>query len=124
MWLLWNQVNFWFQHLGSEKLKLDRHWGHMCDYLEAVEQMEITVQKMKKVLEFYGMKVSDEQAKYYKEHSLQFMLLPQFIATFANGTRAPWMLSEESKQFGVAICEKVKTWILSRKKDDLILGSN
>lgn len=59
-------VNFWFQHLGSEKLKLDKHWTHLVAYLKSVETMNISMQKMRNVLQFFGMKnVTDEQVKYY-----------------------------------------------------------
>eukprot|EP01114_Cavostelium_apophysatum_P016581 TRINITY_DN4753_c0_g1_i1.p1 TRINITY_DN4753_c0_g1~~TRINITY_DN4753_c0_g1_i1.p1 ORF type:complete len:369 (-),score=90.59 TRINITY_DN4753_c0_g1_i1:240-1346(-) len=108
-------VNFWFQHLGSEKLKLTRHWGHMVDYLSMVEQMEITKEKMRNVLQFYGMKVTDEQVEYYAKNPRQFMLLPPFLATFANGTRAPWIASPEGRQFERDIMEKVKDWVLTRE---------
>ena len=47
-------VNFWFQHLGSEKLKLTKHWEHLVEYLKAIETMQITPEKMKNVLQFYG----------------------------------------------------------------------
>jgi len=107
-------INFWFQHLGSEKLKLTRHWVTMVDYLEAVEKMQITSEKMRNVLQFFGIKVTDELVRYYMENIHEFMLLPQFIASFANGTRAPWMAGIESEQFAMQLCEKVKNWIYER----------
>jgi len=107
-------VNFWFQHLGSERLKLTRHWGHMVEYLVMIEQMDITKEKMRNVLQFYGLKVTDEEVEDYMKNIHKFMLLPQFVATFANGTRAPWITGTEAQKFELEICTKVKEWILSR----------
>jgi hypothetical protein len=59
-------VNFWFQHLGSEKLKLSRHWGVIEQYLTSVENMDISLEKMRNVLQFFGYKkLSDEQVQSY-----------------------------------------------------------
>jgi len=46
-------INFWFQHLGSEKLKLTKHWGHTEQYLLAVTDMIITPEKMCTVIQYY-----------------------------------------------------------------------
>jgi hypothetical protein len=35
------------------------------------------------------------------------MILPEFIATFSNGTRAPWMVCPESKDFANELESKV-----------------
>jgi len=47
-------LNFWFQHVGSEWLKVYRHWQHMEQYLEAVESMQASDSKYRGVLQFYG----------------------------------------------------------------------
>jgi dTDP-4-dehydrorhamnose 3,5-epimerase-like enzyme len=108
-------VNFWFQHIESEKLKLTKHWNHMVEYLKCIEKMEISKEKMKNVLQFYGMKVTDNDIQYYIDNPHQFMLLPQFLHTFSNGTRSPWMINlPESQQFAKEIEFKIKEWILSR----------
>ena len=46
-------INFWFQHLGSEKLKLTKHWGHTEQYLLAVTEMIVTPEKMRTVIQYY-----------------------------------------------------------------------
>jgi hypothetical protein len=43
------------------------------------------------------------------------MLLPQFIATFANGTKAPWIRGEAADIFAQQIQDKVKAWVQLRK---------
>jgi hypothetical protein len=45
---------------------------------------------------------------------VQFMLLPQFLATFGNGTKAPWMIGPDSKMFAEEISKKVQDWVLDR----------
>lgn len=110
-------VNFWFQHLQSEKLKLDRHWGHLEQYLEAVAHMEITEQKMRNVLQFYGYRGQklEEELPICLSDPLHFMLLPEFIATFANGTRAPWVVNQPGAQeLATALCAKVEQWVRSK----------
>lgn len=61
-------VNFWWQHLESEKLKLTRHWGHMTEYLKAVELMKIPNDKMKNVLQWLGEDSSDTSVEYYQKN--------------------------------------------------------
>ncbi len=67
-------MNFWFQSLTSEKLKVDKHWRAVEKHLEAIENMEITTQKMKNILEYHGVKkVTNEMADYYRNNILEVM---------------------------------------------------
>jgi len=110
-------VNFWFQHLESEKLKLTRNWPSIQGQLESVAKMQISKDKMRNVLQFYGLKVSDADVQSYMDNIIKFMLLPQFIDTFANGTKAPWMVTNpESAKFSEDIKGKVKKWIIENIK--------
>jgi len=87
----------------------------MVKYLEAVERMHIKKEKMKNILQFYGLKVTEEDVSYYMKNVHQFMLLPQFINSFANGVKAPWMITNpEASKFGQEICQKVRGWIENR----------
>ncbi len=69
----------------------------MAKYLSCLETMEITKEKMRNVLQFYGLKVTDEDVEFYLNNKLEFIKLPQFVDTFANGTRAPWMRVKNHK---------------------------
>jgi hypothetical protein len=40
----------------------------MEEYLKAVESMAISPEKMKNVLQFYGLKVSDQDVQYYMQN--------------------------------------------------------
>ena len=70
-------------------------------------------------------KVTDVEVQRYIDNPHQFMLLPEFVATFANGTKAPWIIrysspevitssSPEATQFGEELCEKVRQWVKQR----------
>ncbi len=72
---------------------------------------------MRNVLQFYGLKVSDSDVEYYMANIYQFMMLNGFIDAFANGTKAPWMITNpDSAKFAEDIKQKVKDWIMSRIK--------
>jgi len=76
--------------------------------------MDITLDPLRTVLQFYGLKVTDEDVQFYHKNVHQFMLLPHFISTFGNGTQAPWIASDEAREFKKELCLKVREWILSR----------
>lgn len=111
-------VNFWFQHLASEKLKLTKHWSHMEQFLEAVANMKISPEKMKKVLQYYLDKnsVSDDEIQFYMQNPLQFMLLPKFLRSFGNVAKYPLLASPEAKHFATTIEAKVRAWVLQQLK--------
>lgn len=43
----------------------------MVEYLKCIEKMEISKEKMKNVLQFYGMKVTDNDIQYYIDNPHQ-----------------------------------------------------
>ena len=127
-------LNFWFQHLGSEKLKLTKYvsfcdslcfptiyvsfsfsfspffrfWPHVEEYLMAVERMQETAPaKMVNVLQFLGVKVTSEEAQSYIHDPHKFMVLPKFIAGFSNAANAPFIAGKEADEFATAIQTKV-----------------
>jgi len=110
-------VNFWFQHIGSEKLKLTKFWPHMEEYLLAVENLHNTTPpKMVTVLQFLGVKTTEEEAVEYIRNPHKLMVLPKFIASFGNGARSPFVAGKEADEFAAAIEEKVRAWIFGRAK--------
>lgn len=90
-------------------------WNHTVSYLMAVEEMKISEEKMRNVLKFYGYKApSLEMIGKYRNEPRQFMILPEFVATFANGTLAPWVKGKEADEFGKQFLSKIKQWIQDR----------
>jgi hypothetical protein len=81
----------------------------MEQYLEAVSEMVITPEKMRKVLQYYLNKttISDQEIQYYRENPLQFMLLPKYLKSFGNVAYYPCFASPETKQFASEIETKV-----------------
>ena len=110
-------INFWFQHIKSEQLKLNKHWLHIEQILLAIKDMSITHTKMKNVLQFYGLKVTDEQVEYYLNNKIEFMKLSQFIDSWIAGTKSPWMRDlPDSISFASQFKQKVTDWIYSQSQ--------
>eukprot|EP01133_Synstelium_polycarpum_P001532 gene1532-1789_t len=113
-------LNFWFQHLGSERLKLTRNWPHMEAYLEAIYSMNVNQEKMVSLLMYFGQgytqnnKPTHEQAQYYIDNPIELMRLPRFIASFANASNNPLFKGPEAEQLAKDMLSKVKEWIDNR----------
>eukprot|EP01116_Phalansterium_solitarium_P013552 TRINITY_DN30937_c0_g1_i1.p1 TRINITY_DN30937_c0_g1~~TRINITY_DN30937_c0_g1_i1.p1 ORF type:complete len:402 (+),score=133.98 TRINITY_DN30937_c0_g1_i1:85-1290(+) len=113
-------VNFWFQHLESERLKLTKHWCVLEQELLAREQMQISPAKMRNVLSFYHLKPSDDDIEFYRRNVHDFMLLPLHLYTYGNGLRAPWIASlPTAADVDAQLQQRVRDWVLARKAQRL-----
>ncbi|EGC33788.1 hypothetical protein DICPUDRAFT_154113 [Dictyostelium purpureum] len=122
-------LNFWFQHMGSEMLKLTKLWGHMEDYLDAVYNMstnQVSNDKMKSILNYLGdgkQSYDDHQIQQYKDDPFRFMKFPKFINSFSNAVNNPLFRNHPSKeQFKIQMTQLVNNWIdrkeLERKQQE------
>ncbi|GAM22333.1 hypothetical protein SAMD00019534_055080 [Acytostelium subglobosum LB1] len=117
-------VNFWFQHMGSERLKCGRLWPVMEQYLEAVKGIQATEEKMTSLLMYFGegysqkRKPKPEEVRSYMDNPLKLLQLPKFINSFANATNNPqFKHMEESALFAKEITSRVRQWVDHRNNN-------
>eukprot|EP01132_Coremiostelium_polycephalum_P008281 gene8281-10175_t len=115
-------LNFWFQHMGSERLKCNRYWGHIQDYLESVYSMQIGEEKMASLLQYFGelsgkKKWTKEEINEYILNPIKFIQMPKFINSFANAVNNPHFKNlPDSIEFQKEITLKVKQWVDIKSK--------
>jgi len=91
----------------------------MEEYLLAVENMNTSLQKLKNVLQFLGVRVETEsEIREYSYDPHKLMILPKFIDSFANAAYSPLMVGEEADEFAMAIKKKVAEWVQSRMQNN------
>jgi Cupin-like domain len=109
-------VNFWFQLLASEKLKLSTLWPVIEKQLELTAEMFITREKMRNVLKFFGIsELSDAEIDDFRcsrAGRLKFMRIERFVLSFGAGCRAPWVRNlEGAKELDDELCARVRRWV-------------
>lgn len=102
-------VNFWFQHLESERLKLTRHWPHMEEYLIAVFHMEITDEKLLNVLRFLEVPEPID-VSWWRHERREMMLLAKFLRGLC-GARHPATAGPAAAALEAALTERAREWI-------------
>ncbi|EGG13888.1 transcription factor jumonji [Cavenderia fasciculata] len=110
-------LNFWFQHIGSEKLKCTRFWPHMEEYLNAIYNMDMKEERMTTLLMYFAdgysqkNKPTEADVRYYIDNPIKFMQLPKFIHAFGNAANNPLVKSPEADLLATELRTMVKEWI-------------
>jgi hypothetical protein len=63
--------------------------------------------KMVNVLQFLGVKVTQEEAEEYIQNPHKLMVLPKFIAGFSNAALSPFIAGPDATEFANAMQQKV-----------------
>eukprot|EP01139_Manchomonas_bermudensis_P021606 Amastigsp_a683668_23.p1 type:complete len:379 gc:universal Amastigsp_a683668_23:1167-31(-) len=102
-------VNFWFQHLGSEELKLDRHWAVVEEHLVAAAQMTLAPSKWPGVLRYHGLgDVSDAAAELLMAAPALFLRAPTFVDHVGNVANSSFFEGDTKRRIGLELRRRAR----------------
>lgn len=108
-------VNFWFQHLGSEALKLSIHWPIIEEYLEAACAMALPDKRLHGVLQYHGLRgLSAAAVSFIRAHPIVLVALPHFVDHFGNVADSPFFPDGEKQRLGAELRARVRAWVQAR----------
>ncbi|KYQ89443.1 transcription factor jumonji [Tieghemostelium lacteum] len=114
-------LNFWFQHMGSEYLKLTKHWGLVQEYIQTVYTMNISKERMHSLLLYFGSfnksyPLTADIVQDYLSNPIKFISQPKFISSFSNAINNPNVKDKDlAQKFKKEIIEKVTEWVENKR---------